>query len=152
MLRKNVQGNQYSLFKGQMLSKPPGEGCTFLVSSLSRWFIQQFGDFYGVIPVFSLVNSSKWKERGKESYTTALPSTATDSSCRASKKAPYLELPKTLSYYGQSGRRGGKPVGAGTDQGPHRTQGLRQQQGSLRKGHCLPLDPFISAAFSLLKV
>ena len=117
MHRKNVQGNQYSLFKGQMLSKPQGEGYTFLVSSLSRWFIQQFGDFYGVIPVFSLVNSSKWKERGKESYTTALPSTATESSCRASKKAPYLELPKTLSYYGQSGRRGGKPVGAGTDQG-----------------------------------
>lgn len=127
MCRKNVQGNQYSLFKGQMFSKPQGEGYTFLISSLSRWFIQQFGDFMGLCQYFH----SKFfelKGKGQESYTTALPSTATEASSKASKKAQCLELAKTLLYYGQSRRGGGKPIGAGTGQGTERTQGSRQQQ------------------------
>lgn len=64
--RKNVQGNQYSLFKGQMLSKPQGEVYTFLVSSFSRWFFSTIWRFFRVLSVFSLVNSQCWKEREKK--------------------------------------------------------------------------------------
>lgn len=36
----------------QTLSKPQGEGYTFLVSSISRWFIQQFEGFLGFYQYF----------------------------------------------------------------------------------------------------
>lgn len=106
MCRKNVQGNQYSLFKGQMFSKPQGEGYTFLISSLSRWFIQQFGDFMGLCQYFH----SKFfelKGKGQESYTTALPSTATEASSKASKKSsvPGTRKDIVVLWTVQKGRR-----------------------------------------------
>lgn len=50
--RKTIQSNQYSLFNGQMFSKPQGKGYTFLVGSISRWFIQQFEYFIGLYQYF----------------------------------------------------------------------------------------------------
>lgn len=116
MCRENVPSNQYSLFREQILSEPQGEAYTFLVRSISRWFIQQFGYFIGLYSIF-ISKFFKLEGNKKEPQTTTFPSSATEASSEQVKRLSAWGSQRLCHVASWTARdRRGEPAGAGTDE------------------------------------